>query len=190
MSAEMSGEESFEAVLDAARQGEEWAFAVLFRQFNPRLLRYFAARVSAEAEDLAAETWAGVARQLRSFHGAEQAFGAWLFTIAHRRLVQYWRDQARRPAADSQAETPEGRAPGDVEKQVLDQIGAQQAARAIAQALTADQAEVLLLRILGGLDVDQVARIVGKRPGTVRVLQHKALRRLAGKLSVLEVLTL
>jgi RNA polymerase sigma-70 factor (ECF subfamily) len=181
--------ESFEAVLGAAGQGQEWGFAALYQQFNPRLLRYFAARLPAEAEDLAAETWVGVARQLRSFQGDERAFGAWLFTIAHRRLVQHWRDQARRPIFDRWAETPEGRAPVDVEREVLDHIGAQQAARAIAAALTADQAEVLLLRILGGLEVDQVARIVGKRPGAVRALQHKALRKLAGTSLVSEVLT-
>ena len=51
-----------------------------------------------------------------------------------------------------------------------------------------DQADVVLLRVLAGLDVDQVAEILGKRPGTVRVLQHKALRRLAGRFSI-EALT-
>lgn len=181
--------ESFEGVLGAARQGEEWGFALLFREFNPRLLRYFASRVPAQAEDLAAETWVGAARQVRSFQGEERAFGAWLFTIAHHRLVQHRRDEARRPIPDSRAVPPEDRASVDVETEVLNQIGTQQAARAIAAALTADQAEVLLLRVLGGLEVEQVARITGKRPGTVRALQHKALRKLAGTSLVSEVLT-
>jgi RNA polymerase sigma-70 factor (ECF subfamily) len=67
-------------------------------------------------------------------------------------------------------------------------VSAQAAAAAISAALTPDQADVILLRLLAGLDVDQVARILGKRPGTVRVLQHKALRRLAGTFSI-EALT-
>lgn len=186
----MAAVESFETVLGAARQGEEWAFAVLYREFNPRLLRYFAARVPTQAEDLAAETWVGVARQVHSFHGDRRAFHAWLFTIAYRRLIQHWREQARRPTPDSRAELPESCDPVDVEQQVLDEIGAQQAVRAIARSLTTDQADVLLLRILGDLDVDQVAKILGKRPGTIRVLQHRALRRLAGALLILEAVTL
>lgn len=190
MTAGMALGESFEAVLGAARDGDEWGFAALFREFHPRLLRYFAARVAAHAEDLAAETWVAVARQLTSFEGDEGAFGAWLFTIAHHRLVQFWRDQARRPTTDARAELPEADAPVDVETEVLDKVAGHEAARLIAEALTADQAEVLLLRILGGLDVDQVARIVSKRPGTVRALQHKALRRLARTSLVSKVLTL
>ena len=63
-------------------------------------------------------------------------------------------------------------------------VSAEEAAAAIAAVLTPDQADVVLLRVLAGLDVDQVAQILRKRPGTVRVLQHKALRRLAGRFSL------
>jgi RNA polymerase sigma-70 factor (ECF subfamily) len=58
----------------------------------------------------------------------------------------------------------------------------------MAGVLTPDQADVVLLRVLVGLDVEQVANVLGKRPATVRVLQHKALRRLAAHFSV-EALT-
>jgi len=53
----------------------------------------------------------------------------------------------------------------------------------VTATLSADQAEVVLLRVLGGLGVEQVAELVGKRPGTVRVLQHRALRRLHAELA-------
>jgi RNA polymerase sigma-70 factor (ECF subfamily) len=52
----------------------------------------------------------------------------------------------------------------------------------LTSVLPAEQAEVLMLRVVGGLPVEEVARVVGKRPGTVRVLQHRALRRLASQL--------
>jgi len=196
----MPAGDDFAAVLQAARLGEEWAFSALYQGFNARVLRYFASRVPDVAEDLAAETWLGAARSLSAFEGDEQRFRAWIFTIAHRQLVQHWRDGARRPPVDSgQAITAgEGKRglmeahdvrAHDVEVEAIDSLMAQQAAQAIAGSLTADQAEVVLLRVLGGLDVDDVARILGKRPGTVRALQHKALRKLTTNNFFLEALT-
>ncbi len=205
----MPAGDDFTAVLQAARLGEEWAFSTLYRGFNARVVRYFASRVPDVAEDLAAETWLGAARSLSAFEGDEHGFRAWIFTIAHRQLVQHWRDGARRPQVDpSQAITVgedkrhrgkrglDKRGPNshdvrahDVEVEAVDSLMAQQAAKAIAGSLTADQAEVVLLRVLGGLDVEDVARILGKRPGTVRALQHKALRNLATNNFFLEALT-
>ncbi|MCU4186833.1 sigma-70 family RNA polymerase sigma factor [Acidiferrimicrobium sp. IK] len=172
----------FESVLAAAQSGAEWAFAVLYRELNHRLLRYFAAQAPAEAEDLASETWLLAARQLRGFAGDETSFRAWLFTIARRRLVQHWRDCGRRPARGAGADGLDalpGRA--DVEQSVVDADAAHGTVRLLCEVLSPDQADVVLLRVLGGLDVEQVAAILHKRPGTVRVLQHKALRRLAEK---------
>ena len=55
-------------------------------------------------------------------------------------------------------------------------------ARRILALLPQDQAEVLLLRVVAGLDAETVARITGRRAGAVRVLQHRALKRLARRL--------
>ncbi|HWD54352.1 MAG TPA: sigma-70 family RNA polymerase sigma factor [Acidimicrobiales bacterium] len=180
---------AFEAVLEGARAGEEWAFAVLYRDLNPRLLRYFSAQAPTIAEDLASETWLAAVGRLSTFRGEEAALRAWLFTIGRRRLVQHWRESGRRPTRPVDPATLGNTvAPEDTEAEALAATSAQAAARAIAQALTPDQAEVVLLRVLAGLDVAQVAAVLGKRPGTVRVLQHKALRRLA-RSSSLEALT-
>jgi RNA polymerase sigma-70 factor (ECF subfamily) len=179
----------FDGVLGAAQQGAEWAFAVLYRDLNPRLLRYFGAQAPSVADDLASETWLAAAGQLRSFRGGEGAFRGWLFTIGRRRLIQHWRHAGRHPLRTVAPETLIDRAgPDDTARAALDASSARLAAQAIAELLSPDQADVVLLRVLAGLDVDQVADILGKRPGTVRVLQHKALRRLAGKFS-LEALT-
>lgn len=182
--------DDFATVLRAAQLGEEWAFSVLYRNLNPQLLRYFASRVPDYAEDLAAETWIGAARNLSSFDGGDAAFRGWLFTIAHRRLVQHWRELARRPRTEPAGEIDPGHTePGGVESEAVDSLSAHQAVRLIASSLTPEQAEVVLLRVLGGLDVDEVARIVGKRAGAVRGLQHKALRKLAAQSFFLEALT-
>lgn len=171
----------FDTVLAAARGGAEWAFSRLYRDLNPRLFRYLVARAPGVGDDLASETWLAAARQLPGFEGGEEAFRAWLFTIARRCLIQHWRDGCRRPPTVHHPEALPDQASGadGPEEVVLEGISALEAARAIAAALSPDQADVVLLRMLAGLDVDQVAAILGKRPGAVRVLQHRGLRRLA-----------
>jgi len=61
---------------------------------------------------------------------------------------------------------------------VLDRLDTQAALALVAQ-LASLQAEVIVLRVMAGLDVDSVARLVGRSPGAVRVAAHRGLRRLA-----------
>ena len=181
----MRMEESFESILIAAQAGSEWAFGELYDQYNPLLERYFSGRASSAAEDLAAETWMGAARALSKFRGDEVQFRSWIFTIAHRRLADHWKDQKKRPSRPLDESTlADYLAPEDPELSVLDSISGREAARKIAAALPPDQAEVVLLRVVAGLDLEQVAKILDRRPGTVRVLQHRALKKLAREFSL------
>jgi RNA polymerase sigma factor (sigma-70 family) len=180
--------EQFSEVLEGARAGSEQAFSRLYKDLNASLLRYFAAHAPSEAQDLTADTWLAAASNLHAFEGDERAFRAWLFTIAHRKLVQHWRDLGRRPVQPAGAELFAAIVDAsDTEQRALAGSEAAAAARTLAALLTPDQAHVVLLRVLGGLTVDEVAAAMGKRPGTVRVLQHRALRRLAEKLSKLSL---
>ena len=173
---------SFPELLAAAQGGDEQAFAVLWRHLQPALLRYFQVAAPPAAEDLAADTWVSVIRRLQQFRGDERAFRAWLFTVARHRTIDWRRQAARRPISSVPAEQlAEQRAPDDPVLQVLEGQSTR-AALALVAELPADQAEVVALRVLGGLEVAEVARIVGKRPGTVRVLAHRGLRRLAKQL--------
>ena len=171
----MSMGEPFESVLRAAQSGAEWAFAELYDSYNAALLRYFASRAPRAAEDLASETWMGAARGLNGFDGGEAGFRSWLFTIAHRRLADHWDE--RRWESDGSS-LPDYLAPDDPEALVVGNLSGQEAVRRIAGALPPDQAEIILLRVLAGLDVDQVAEIVNRPAGTVRVVQHRALKKL------------
>ena len=173
----------FDAVLAAAQTGAEWAVTLLYRALNPGVLGYLRAREPRAADDLAAEMWLAVAEQLWRFEGGEDAFRSWLFSIARRRLADFRRTGVRRATDPVPAERLERAAADDTEALVVEGLAAQEAAAFVVASLPADQAEVVLLRVLGGLDVDQVARLLGKRPGTVRVLQHRALRRLHGRLT-------
>jgi len=177
----LSSHEQFEAVIAAAKTGVDWAITALYREFGPGLLRYLRAQAPAEAEDLASEVWMNVAAGLGRFDGDETAFRCWLFTIARRRLIDFRRREQRRGTMLSALE-PIGASDGvDPEAQALIATESEAALARIA-SLPPDQAEVVLLRVVAGLDVEEVASILGKKAGAVRVLQHRALKRLAARL--------
>jgi len=169
-------------LVEAARRGDESAFVALFRTLQPPLLRYLGALAPSWADDLAAETWADVAAGLATFEGDETAFRAWVFTIARRRRVDLVRAQLRRPPGVSDDELlnrPDGT---DVAAAAEERSGTEHALRLVA-TLPPDQAEAVLLRVIGGLDVPRTASVMGRSPGAVRVLVHRGLRRLREQLA-------
>ena len=175
-------EREFPGVLHAAASGDEGAFARLWRDAHPPLLRYLRLVAGDAAEDVAGEVWLEVARRLRGFRGSEAEFRGWLFTLARRRVIDLRRSAARRPVrltADlGDLDRP---ATDDTAAAALDNLSTE-AALALIATLPQQQAEVIVLRVVAGLDVAQVARIVGKRPGAVRAAAHRGLRALAVQL--------
>ena len=173
----------FAAVLAAAQHGSEAAFSRLWRDGNPALLRYLRVIAPDAAEDIAADTWLQVVRGLASFRGDEQAWRAWLFTTARRRAVDEGRRRSRRPTTPLE-EVPPARVPvsPDAAEVAMEHLGTR-SAMALVAGLPALQAEVILLRVVAGLDTETVARLVGRSPGAVRVAAHRGLRRLARTLA-------
>ena len=90
------GQLGFEAALAAAQRGEDEGVDVLFRDLHPRLSRYLESREPRAADDLEGEVWLAIARGITRFVGGEDAFNAWVFSIARRRLADYRRTAARR----------------------------------------------------------------------------------------------
>ena len=171
--------DGFEVVLAAAQGGSEAAFSRLWRDGNPALLRYLRVIVPDAAEDVAADTWMQVVRGLANFRGDERAWRAWLFTTARRRVIDEGRRRSRRPVTPL-AEVAPARLPvsADAAEVAIERLGTQSALALVAE-LPAMQAEVILLRVIAGLDNEAVARLVGRSPGAVRVAAHRGLRRLA-----------
>jgi RNA polymerase sigma factor (sigma-70 family) len=178
--------EGFEEVLRAARAGEAWALEALYRDLAPGVLGYLRAQGAAEPEDLASDVFVGVVRGLPSFAGGESDLRSWVFTIAHRRLVDERRRLGRRP---EQPVSPEdlprlaGPSVGDVEEEAIRGLELARVRRVLDE-LSPDQRAVVLLRVLGGLSVAEAARVLGKREGAVKMLQRRGFARLARSLSV------
>lgn len=179
--------ESFESVLGAARTGQGWAWEAIYRELAPAVLGYLRARGAAEPNDLTAEVFLQLVRDLQSFEGGEREFRAWVFTVAHHRLVDERRRRGRRPVESVPAEAiADEQVGGDVEDEALARIEEQRVRRVLAR-LSGDQQSVLLLRILGDLTVDQIAGVLGKTPGAVKALQRRGLAALKREISRLGV---
>jgi RNA polymerase sigma-70 factor, ECF subfamily len=169
-------------VVRAAQEGDEDAFRLLYRAIQPGLIRYLWVHAGDAAEDLAAETWLRVARDLRRFRGDEAGFRGWVTTIGRHRVLDYLRQQGRRPQTGPPVEFLAGMAANDdTESAALDALATADALKKIA-GLPAVQAEAVLLTIVMELDAKAAGKVMGKRAGAVRVAAHRGLRRLAEQL--------
>lgn len=168
-----------DGALARARSGDEAGFLELWRELQPRLLRYLRVLSCDDADDVASETWLQVVRDLARFKGGEEDFRRWLFTIGRHRAIDAARAGARRRTSPMPEGGPDMMADDrQVEDQVLDGMSVRTAIALLA-GLSRDQAEAVALRVIAGLDTSAVAAILGKSPGAVRVALHRGLQALA-----------
>jgi RNA polymerase sigma factor (sigma-70 family) len=169
-------------LLAGARRGAERAWAEIYRAFSPPVLGYLRGLGAAEAEDLTGEVFLQVVRDLHRFEGDRAAFKAWVLTIAHHRFIDDRRRARRRPVELLPAPRDDGRVAPDAEVEAFARLGAARV-RELFALLSPDQRAVLLLRIVGDLTVEEVARVMGKRPGAVKALQRRGLATVARRLN-------
>jgi RNA polymerase sigma-70 factor, ECF subfamily len=181
------GDADLAGAVGRAQDGDPEAFRALYRDTQPRLLRYLHTLVGDDAEDIASETWLQVTRDLAGFSGDYDGFRGWVATIARHRALDHLRYHARRPPAlpvpaEDLAAYPSGR-PGadDTAEGALEALSTS-AALALIATLPADQAEAVLLRAVLGLDAATAAHVLGKRPGAVRTAAYRGLRTLAARI--------
>ena len=168
-----------DSALARAASGDEAGFLELWRELQPRLLRYLRVLGCADPDDVASETWLQVVRDLHRFSGGEQEFRRWLFTVGRHRAIDAARAIARRPTSP----LPENGFDLLVDTQLVeDRVLAgmsMQAAIDLLAGLSRDQSEAVALRVIAGLETPVVASMLGKTEGAVRIALHRGLRALA-----------
>lgn len=169
--------EDFDAVLCRARAGEATSFQRLYDDLAPPVAAYLRGRGVRDVEDVTSEVFLAVFTGLGRFTGGQPEFRSWVFTIAHRRIVDQWRSNGRTPESVAWEDRKDPRSAASAEEDALVQLG-EDRVRRLLDGLSEDQRDVLLLRILGDLTVDQVAEALGKRSGAVKALQRRALASL------------
>ena len=174
-------ENQLETALDAARGGDEMAFALLWRENNARLTKFVQARTfnsNLDFEEIVSETWLSVAKDIKKFKGEYSAFTAWVYGIARNRIIDAARkrDRTIRPQAELEEAfwLPSGQ---DLAREFEADSKVKEIIAEINR-LPEAQAEVLMLRVVSDLSVEEVAKVVKKNPNAVRVLAHRGLTTL------------
>ena len=164
-------------LVDRLRAGDQRAWAAWYDEVAPIVRGYARARGAVDPDDTVGDTFAAAAARIGTFDGDDTQLRSWLFTIAHHRLADDQRRQrVRRGTSSVDPEDLVGIAdPVEVDLEGrLDAAGA----LALLDLLTPDQRDVVALRVLGGLSVEETAAVVGRDGGAVKALQHRALARI------------
>ena len=168
----------FKTLLRAARAGDDPAWDTIYRWVAPEVLGFLRASRLPDPEDVLGNVFLEVARRIGDFRGNKRAFRAWVFTIARSRRVDDIRRRARR--REERFDTGEHAVVSsgiDVEQDALRALVLDDLIVDLDR-LTDDQAEVIVLRALGGWTSLEVAEITGRTVGSVEQLHHRATRAL------------
>jgi RNA polymerase sigma-70 factor, ECF subfamily len=133
-------------------------------------------------EDLVGETFLQIARGLPDFKGTSESFQSWVFVIAHHRLSNERRRFARKPEALEPEPIDDGRRSDSAEDEALAEIETTDAV-ALLHVLTAEQRNVVALRFVTDLSVEETATVMGVSTGAVKQLTRRALQRLRKEMS-------
>lgn len=158
-----------EVLLARARRGEQAAFDAVYDAYQPYLLRHLRLTSGDLAEDVAASTWESVAKSMKGFRGDGDDFRRFLFTISRRRLIDELRRQSRRPLTVVESVGTEPSEPFCSPLEESEWIDS------VLKRLPTRQAEVISLRIVAGMNVEEVAELLGISRENVRVLTHRGL---------------
>lgn len=162
------------AMVDAACQGDTKAFDAMYRELRPLVARYLRAQEPAAANGLLGDTRWTVSRRMTQFRGGAGDFRAFVFSVAHHLVEERRRQRWEHDTAGTGRRRDQG-----TDASTSAALDPDRALARLVAPLTAGQADVVLLSVVGALPVDQIARIVRRSPLSVRAVQHRALRRLA-----------
>jgi RNA polymerase sigma factor (sigma-70 family) len=168
---------SLVALVVAAKAGCSASFERLYHMLAGQVASYLRWHRATDPDGLTNDVFAQVHHNLGRFEGDEQGFRSWLFTIAHHRMIDDRRRASREIPVQGDGGADESQRCGDVEEDAFAAMSHHEVAALLA-VLSPDQREVVLLRIVADLPVEEVARLLDKREGAVKALQHRALASL------------
>lgn len=187
-------EHNFGTILESARVGDAAAFETLFRRFNRPVASFAAARRAADPEGVVNETFLRVFRSLPTFEGNEAQFSGWIFRIARNLVIDDVRRQGRRiDEVPSEALSTPSSTDGPA---APTQPGADTLALANFEnddierhldCLTAEQRDIILLRVVADQSIEVVAATLGKSISAVKSTQFRAIRQLREALEKVSV---
>lgn len=161
-------------VLAAAAEGKPWALRELYDDLAPRVHGYLLARGARDPEDLTSEVFLTVFARLSTVTGGRSGLRSLTFSVAHARLVDDLRRRTRTPALAGYEPARDSRTHPSSEDEAFVALG-YAGAVALLSRLPEAQREVVALRHLADLSIEQVAEVLGRTPGAVKQLQRRGL---------------
>jgi RNA polymerase sigma-70 factor, ECF subfamily len=161
-------------VVTAARAGDSAALTAIYQSFAPAITGYLRAKGLVDPEGTTSEVFLAVLPKIATVTGGAQGLRTLIFTVAHARMVDEHRARARRPEAVSYDPARDERVTDSAEDDAHDGLSTEWVCEVLA-LLAPDQRDVLALRIVADLSVDQVAEIIERSPGAVKQLQRRGL---------------
>ncbi len=174
-------------LIHAAQRGDEQAFGELYNAYVHDIYRYIFYRVgnSELAQDLTAEVFLRAVEGLVRYQDRQVPLLAWLYRIAHARVVDYYR-RVHRVGNEDDIETVNLTTDDDLDSDLMLSFH-QQKIREVLYKLPAEQQQVIVLRFIEGYNVQKTAEVLGKTPGAVKMIQRRALQAMNMELSRLGI---
>lgn len=170
-------DDSFNSLIEAARAGSEEAWTELLAPVAPKLVAYLRMRGSRDPEGTAGDVFIDVARNIKTFNGGRGNFTSWVFVIAHRRAIDAYRRDQTLPDEVLTDAPPELGLALSAEDEALRLVSSEEVAELLA-ALTAPQRDVIFLRIIAQLTLEETAKVLNRPLSAVKALQRRGLAAL------------
>lgn len=179
----MTGGASFQQCIGDARDGHPEAWTELYDRLAPMVYAYLRTQSLDDPDDVAGETFLQVVRDIHRFEGTERQFRSWVLTIAHHRMLDARRARARRPSQSMPTEAlPQG-SPFDETTTPVLETAQWETIESVLSKLTTDQREVVVLRVVSELTLEETAQVLDRTVGSVKALQHRAYNALRAQIS-------
>jgi len=175
--------EAEQDIVAAAKKGDSLSFGKLYDHYVKPIYRFIAVKVSVrqEAEDLTHEVFLTAWQKLPSFTFQGFPFSSWLYRIARNRVIDHYRTKKQHAVIDEVDEGLLGII--DSHEAGVDTTLTLAKVYAAMKELGADQQDVLLLRFVDDLSPKEIAEVLDKSEGSVRIIQHRAVEALKKKLT-------
>lgn len=173
-------------VLDAARAGAGWAFERLYTTLSPAVHGYLRAQGADDPDGAVSDVFLRVFRRIGDFDGDVARFRSWVFVIAHNLVLDERRYLGRRPREVVVEVVPDTATSSDAAADALARVNDARL-RALLDLLAPDQRDVLLLRFLVDLSLDETAQATGRSVTAVKALQRRGLDALRRRLDEVAV---
>ncbi|NKX53144.1 RNA polymerase sigma factor [Arthrobacter mobilis] len=166
-----------EAAFERAQAGDPRSLDALYRAFAPAVVQYLRVRGIDDPEGGCHDVFLGVIPRIGTVKGGVEGFRALLFTVAHARMVDYFRRRSTVPATTEYLPEADTRTAPSAEEAAVATLAASRV-ETLLQELGTDQREVILLRVVAGLSIEETAKVMGRSSGAVKQLQRRGLQAL------------